>query len=71
MWAYVEVEDVGEMMVDDVRDALVTRGMSSDGSGEEVRERLVLAILAEEASERERARERERERAQFCIEVLF
>ena len=54
-----------------MRDALAARGMSSDGSGEEVRERLVLAILAEEAGERERARERESARAQVCIEVLF
>ena len=51
VWAYVEVEDVAEMAAGDVREALAERGMAVEGSDEEARERLVLAILAEDAEE--------------------
>ena len=48
VWAYLDAEDVAQLEVDEVREALEERGLMVEGSEAEVRARLVDAITTEE-----------------------
>lgn len=49
VWAFLGVEEVAQLEVDDVREALEERGLDVEGDDELVRSRLVVAIQREDA----------------------
>jgi len=62
VWAYIEAEEVADMMIEDVTEALVERGMPVDGDADALRQQLIEAILVENAGEDSGVCERETER---------
>lgn len=50
VWAFLEVEEVAQLPVDEVREALEERGLDVEGDEERVRQRLILAIQREDAN---------------------